>query len=90
MGFDLQTHKRNRKGTVTSTNHYTLHIVNGVKKYERPKGSGVFYTEDGNIIEAKKSTWRTDLKPKAAAVDAKMSDSDKQALQALVGEELEK
>ena len=83
MGFDLQTHKRNRKGTVTSTNHYTLHIVNGVKKYERPKGSGVFYTEDGSLLEAKKPTWKADIKKEQALKEEikekKMSESDKQA-----------
>jgi hypothetical protein len=78
--FDLVTHKRNKKGSVTSTNFYTLHIVNGVRKFERPKGSGIFYAEDGSLLADKKAKPTGDM--------SKLSADDKKALQALVEGEM--
>ncbi len=56
-GFDHIVHKRNKKGKIASKQPYTLHIMSGVRKYERPPGSGKFFTENNEpIIEAKRAT----------------------------------
>lgn len=52
--FDLRTHVRDKKGKVT-VNTYRLHIINGVKCFERPVGSkNLFFENDdpaGRLIE---------------------------------------
>lgn len=49
--FDLKTHVRDGKGNVARENHYRLTIVNGVKEFERPPGSGLIYDESGTLIK---------------------------------------
>ena len=51
-GFDLITHKRNRKGQITHQQPYRLHIKDGVQKFERPPGSGIFYAANGELLES--------------------------------------
>lgn len=38
MAVDLIVHRRNSKGEIVGFNPYSLHIINGVKVYEQPKG----------------------------------------------------
>lgn len=52
--FDLKVHVRDRKGNVVSANPYKLTIVNGVKEFERPPGSGYIYTEGGELLRKPK------------------------------------
>ena len=49
-GFDLVTHKRNRKGVITSINPYTLRIRGTKWEFERPPGSGNIYAANGELI----------------------------------------
>lgn len=49
-GFDLQVHVRDGKGNIVKENHYNLMIVNGNREFERPPGSGWFYTEGGDLL----------------------------------------
>jgi len=49
--FDLVTHKRNKKGILTGTNHYRLHIKGNSWKFERPPGSGNMYSLGGDLME---------------------------------------
>lgn len=74
--FDLTVQKRNKKGQVVSSTPYRLFIENGVRKFERPVGSGVFYGEDGALLS----------KPKVE----KMPEETKKSLQALVSKEMDK
>lgn len=52
--FDLRTEKRNKKGQVVSKNPYRLIIENGVRKFERPPGSGKFFYENGEPLKKEK------------------------------------
>lgn len=46
--FDLRTHIRDKKtGQVIVEQPYTLHIIDGEEIYERPIGSGQFYSRNG-------------------------------------------
>jgi hypothetical protein len=49
--FDIKVHHRGKDGRVVRENHYALHIVNGVKIFERPIGSGMKYYENGEMHE---------------------------------------
>lgn len=53
-GFDFVVHRMNKKGQITHVSPYRLVIENGVEKYERPPGSGYFYSKDGAMISAPK------------------------------------
>lgn len=75
-GFDLVTHKRNKKGQVTSTNHYTLHIENGMRKYERPKGSKMFYSEDGTLLSSPKKTAKEVMSPEVKKTLVEMAEKE--------------
>jgi len=48
QGFDLITHKRDKRGRLVATNHYRLHILNGRRYFERPVNSGNVWDEAGN------------------------------------------
>lgn len=53
IGFDLQVDYRDTKtGLVNHRNPYRLRIHKGQKFFERPKGSGIFYYENGDVIPA--------------------------------------
>lgn len=52
--FDLNVHRRNAKGQVTSVNPYRLVIENGVQRFERPPGSGEWYDASGKSLKAEK------------------------------------
>lgn len=76
MAFDLQVHKRNAKGEVVSVDPYRLEINQGQKRYERPVGSGIWYTEGGQLTEEGRAnkekfeqehTQRAEAKANAAA-----------------------
>lgn len=54
--FDLKTHIRDGKGNIKEAKPYRLTITNGVKEFERPPGSGNFYTEGGDLIRSPKET----------------------------------
>ena len=54
MGFDLKTQRINKKGQVVAKQPYRLFIDGGIKKFERPPGSGNFFNEDGTEIAKKK------------------------------------
>ncbi len=54
QGFDLRTHVRDGKGNIVKVNPYRLHVVNGNREFERPPGSGWFYTEGGDLIRKPK------------------------------------
>lgn len=53
--FDLNVHVRDAKGNIVDEQHYRLTIVNGIKEFERPPGSGYFYDESGSIIRSPKN-----------------------------------
>lgn len=48
--FDLDTHKRNNKGQIIHVQEYRMTIDGGVKKFERPVGSGQWYFENGDLV----------------------------------------
>lgn len=48
--FNLTTHHRDKKGNIIKHDPYVLVIENGVKKFERPPGSGVWYAENGELL----------------------------------------
>lgn len=52
--FDLKTHVRDAKGNIIRENPYRLTIINGVHEYERPPGSGYFYTGGNELIRKPK------------------------------------
>lgn len=56
MAFDLRTQRVNSKGQITQKNPYVLVIENGIKKFERPKGSGQWFSENGDPIRMEKET----------------------------------
>ena len=72
IGFDLKTHIRDSKGKVVKENAYRLVVTNGVMEFERPKGSGDWYSPDGALI-------RTNKKKETQAAPA-APESDKNAL----------
>lgn len=52
QGFDLTTHHRDPKtGQVVHKTPYKLVIDRGTAKYERPPGSGLWYSADGSLIK---------------------------------------
>lgn len=55
MKFDLRTQKLNKKGQVVQKNPYRLYVTNGISKFERPPGSGTFYSADGTLLQEKVS-----------------------------------
>lgn len=65
MGFDLKTHKMNKKGQVIRTQPYRLYIDKGVRKFERPPGSGQFFAEDGSPIASTKKEESVKVEVKA-------------------------
>ena len=87
--FDLNTHVRDNKGNIVNNNPYRLTIINGVKEYERPPGSGYIYDEAGGLkrspkhqpeVEAKKefsndslAQQMEDLREKLAVAEAKLA-----------------
>lgn len=44
--FDLATHKRDKYGRVLQINPYRLHVIDGLKGFERPVGSGNLWYEN--------------------------------------------
>lgn len=50
-GFDLTVHRRDAKGKIYQVDPYRLHISDGEQRYERPPGSGNFYSGDGKLIK---------------------------------------
>lgn len=46
-GFDLVTHPRDKYGKIENVNPYRLHIIRGVKAFERPVNSGNLWYENG-------------------------------------------
>lgn len=49
-GFDFRTQRLNKKGQIVSKTPYRMFVENGIKKLERPPGSGQFFTESGEPI----------------------------------------
>lgn len=68
--FDLTTQKRNKKGVVISSSPYRLHVDGGVRKFERPPGSGMFYAENGELMS----------QPKKSKEKAKATEEDLAAI----------
>ncbi len=48
--FDLDTHKRNGKGQIIHVQPYRLVIDANGRRFERPPGSGNWFTEGGDVI----------------------------------------
>lgn len=48
--FDLRTDIRDGKGKVISHQPYRLMIVNGQERYERPVGSGKWYSRNNQLL----------------------------------------
>ncbi len=82
--FDLRTHIRDPKtGRVTVAQPYTLHLSAEASLYERPPGSGMIYTADGQLTKeskelqakkAKEAAIRADIEKRVAAeVEAEFS-----------------
>ena len=55
-GFDLRTHIRDPKtGRVIGSQPYRLRVSReGGRQFERPVGSGVWYFEDGSLVNPPK------------------------------------
>jgi len=53
--IDLKTHIRDKKGNITSFNHYVLHVKDGVQRFERPPNSGIFYDGSGKLVEGEEN-----------------------------------
>lgn len=72
MAFDLKTQRLNKKGQVVSKQPYRLFIERGVQKFERPPGSGNFFTSDGAPLASQKVDKKAEAKKIAdAKVEAK-------------------
>jgi hypothetical protein len=54
QSFDYRTQKLNKKGQVISRSPYRLYVEGGIKKLERPPGSGNFFYENGQPVPKKK------------------------------------
>ena len=54
--FDLVTHTRNEKGRITNETPYRLVIESGEKKFERPVGSGQWFSENGKPLNVAVAT----------------------------------
>lgn len=55
MSFDLTVHKRDKKGRIVEINAYKMKVVDGVRTFERPVGSGVWYYETGEPVKKEAS-----------------------------------
>jgi uncharacterized small protein (DUF1192 family) len=44
--FDLRTHLFDNNGRIVKTNHYALHVTDGVSYFERPMNSGNLWFEN--------------------------------------------
>lgn len=75
-GFDLTTQKLNKKGKVIANQPYRLFVENGVRKFERPVGSGIMYTENNELITSVKKEVKKPSK-----------DGVRESLDALLAEE---
>lgn len=74
--FDLKVHARDGKGHIKSANHYRLEIKNGIKRFERPPGSGNFFAENGEPIEIKGK--KIEVKPVPEFNEADLVDEVKE------------
>lgn len=81
MTFDHKTHIRNNKGKVVNHNFYNLKIADGVKTYERPIQSGLWYYENGT------PTPETIEKLKVDTLKAAQAQRDAEAAMKLAAED---
>lgn len=65
--FDLLVHTRNKKGAVTTSNPYRLEISQGVRRFERPPHSGIWYDGQGKLFPESEQKIR---EQEAAAIKA--------------------
>lgn len=86
MGFDFKTHTRNNKGKIVAENHYNMKVSEGVRIFERPIKSGLWYFEDGTPTKEteKKLIEKTAQAAKAqreaeAAIKASMEEQEAKA-----------
>lgn len=82
--FDFKTHIRNNKGKVVQENHYNMKIAEGVRTFERPVKSGLWYYENGT------PTPETLEKLKVDTLKAAQAQRDAEAAMKLVSEEQNK
>ena len=65
MAFDLTVQVRDKKGNIVKVQPYKLVIENGMQKFERPVGSGIWYDAGGTLISKPevKAEQKKDEKP---------------------------
>lgn len=70
--FDLRTHLLNAKGKLIKHQPYRLVIEDGKRLYERPKGSGFMYYENGELAKSPQAEKvKMDSKEAAKLAEAK-------------------
>jgi hypothetical protein len=69
MAFDLTVQHRNKKGAVTRETPYRLVIEGGVQRFEKPKGSGIWYDAGGNLISKEEKKADEPSKPVFSEAD---------------------
>lgn len=69
-GFDLVTHHRDKKGNIAEITPYRLRIVNGVQRFERPVGSGLWYDAQNNLVDKTEPTIKQVVDPAVAEKEA--------------------
>lgn len=52
--FDFWVSKTDKRGKLVSVNPYKMLVENGVRKMERPPGSGNWYDEGGTLLSKPK------------------------------------
>lgn len=72
--FDLRTHVRSAKGDITSKQPYRLKISNGKSLFERPVGSGNWYTQNGEQVQFGEAQAEKKPEYKVAELEAMLAD----------------
>ena len=57
--FDFVVSKNDKKGKNVSYNPYRMVVENGMRKMERPPGSGYWYDESNNLLSQPKVEEKT-------------------------------
>ena len=62
LGIESFSFSPNKKGQVVARMPYRLYVENGVRKFERPPGSGNFFWENGEAISTPKAEIKAEEK----------------------------
>lgn len=81
MSFDYRVQKLNTKGKIISEKHYIRYVDGGQVRLEQPPHSGIFYNEDGTLLEGKPSEAEAFEAPAVVLAPIKvLTKEDKKAL----------